>query len=138
MSDIHEQVVELFRLDGERILGFCGDEAQAEAEAILTCRGGQYCVVRDWIIVGVEAPADYCITLTEEGLEPNVLYAGNVVLHSGGTWGQEGFVGTTFSISTPEDHVFRTRDMTYVLMGQGCRKTASLEAVMAIANRRLA
>lgn len=138
MSDIHEQVVELFRLHRERIPGFDGDEAQAKAEAILSCRGGPYCVVRNWIIVDVDVPADYRIALKEEGLEPNVLYAGNVVLHSGGTWGQGGFVRTAFSISTPEDHVFRTRDMTFVLMGQGCRKTASLEAVTAIANRRLA
>lgn len=137
MSDILGQAVELLRLDGERISGFSGDEAQAEAEAILTCLGGQYCVVRDWIIIDVEVPTDYRITLTEEGLEPNVLYAGNVVVHSGGTWGQGGFVRTTFSTSMPQGHMFRTRDMTFVLMGQGCRKTASLEVVMAIANRRL-
>ena len=138
MSDIHEQVVELFRLDRERISGFDGDEAQAEAEAILSCRGGPYCVVRNWMIVDVDAPADYRIALGEDGLEPFVLYAGDVVLHSGGTWGQGGFVRTTFSTSMPEGHVFRTTEMTYVLMGQGCRKTASLEAVMAINNRRLA
>lgn len=138
MSDIHEQIVNLLSLDGERISGFDGDEAQAEAEAILSCRGGPYCAVRNWIIVDVDAPADYCIALGGNGLEPFVLYAGDVVFHSGGSWGQGVFVRTTFSISTPEGHVFRTTDMTYVLMGQGCRKTASLEAVVAIKNRRLA
>ncbi|OCX25496.1 DUF6957 family protein [Pseudomonas graminis] len=137
MSDIHEQVAELFRLDGARIPGFNGDEAKAEAEAILSCRGRRYCVVRDWIIVDVDVPADYRVALTEEGLEPFVLYAEDRVLHSGGTWRKRGYVRTTFSTSKPEPHVFRTRDMTFVLMGQGCRKTASLEVVMAIANRRL-
>lgn len=101
MSDIHEQVVELLRLDRGCLSGFDGDEAQAEAEAILSCHGGPYCAVRNWIVVDVEVPADYLMALTEEGLEPNVLYAGNVVLHSGGTWGQGGFVRTAFSISTP-------------------------------------
>jgi hypothetical protein len=138
MSDIHGHIVELLRLDGERISGFGGDEAHAEAEAILTCRGGQYCVVRDWIIVDVEVPGDYRTSLADDGLKHIVLYAGNVVLHSGNTRQPGDFVRTTFSLSSPEGHVFRTRDMTYVLMGQGCRKAASLEAVMAIADRPLA
>lgn len=138
MSDIHEQVVQLLRLDRGCLSRFDGDEAQAEAEAILSCRGGPYCVVRNWIIVDVDVPADYRIELKEEGLEPIVLYAGDRVVHSGGTWRKRGFVRTTFSTSMPQGHMFRTRDMTFVLMGQGCRKTASLEAVMAIANRRLA
>lgn len=134
MSDILGQVVELLRLDGERISGFGGDEAHAEAEAILTCRGGQYCVVRDWIIVDVEVPDDYRTSLADDGLEHIVLYAGNVVLHSGNTRQPGDFVRTTSSLSSPEGHVFRTRNTTYVLMGPGFRKKAHLHTVLAITN----
>jgi hypothetical protein len=134
MSDILAQVVELLSLDGKRISGFEGDVAHAEAEAILSCRGGRYCLVRDWIIIRVNVPAEFRTSLADDGLEPVVLYASDVVLHSANTRQPGDFVRTTFSLSAPDGHVFRTRNTTYVLMGPGLMKEANMQTVMAITN----
>ncbi|MEB0123472.1 hypothetical protein QN391_22705 [Pseudomonas sp. CCI1.2] len=132
MSDSLNAVAEFLHGNGEPLLGFEGDDAQAEAEAILNCSGRQYCVVREWIIAHVEVPDDYRASLSADGLEPNVIYAFNVVLHSAGKRRGGDWVRSTFQRSNSEVHLFKTKNTTYVLLGPGVRKNVSAKTILAI------
>jgi len=132
MADLLSAVAELLSGNGEPVLGFDGNDVEAEAEAILNCSGRQYCLVRDWIIVEVEVHDEYRASLAAHGLAPNILYASEVVLHSSGKRRAGDWLRSTFQRSSSAGYLFKTKNTTYVLIGSGLRKKASAETVLAI------
>lgn len=134
MTDILTSVVELLTGEGEPVQGFEGDFHHAEAYAILHYASRPYCLVKDWIIVEVSVTDDMRKSLAADGLEPYVLYASNVVIHSTGKRNAGDWVRSTFQRPVNPDHIFQTRNTTYVLMGPGQRKRASAQTLLAIVN----
>lgn len=132
MADPLNAVAELLYGNGEPASGFDGNDAQAEAEAIINFSGRQYCLVREWIIAEVEVADDYRASLAADGLLPVVLYASNVVLHSTGKRRAGDWVRSTFRHSSSLGYVFKTRNTTYVLLGPGLRKKVSAKTILAL------
>jgi hypothetical protein len=132
MTDVLQAVTELLYGPGEPLYGFDGDEAQAEAEAILNFTGKPYCLIRDWIIVEVEVDDNYRDELAAAGFEPNVVYASNVRIHSAGKRRQGDWVRSTFQRSFTLGYFFETKNTVYLLMGVGFRKKASAQTVLSI------
>jgi len=131
MTALLVEVVELLYGYAEPAPGFDGDETAAEVEAILSFSGRPYCLVRDWTIVEVDVSDDYRASLAADGLAPNVLYAANVVLHSSGKRQPGDWVRSTFQRSRSE-HLFETKNTTYMLLGPGRRTRGRAQAVLAI------
>lgn len=132
MSASLDEVGELLYGNGEPMPGFEGDDAQAEAEAIMDFSGRQYCVVREWIIVEIEVEDDYRASLAADGLAPFVLYASNVVMHSASKRRAGDWLRSTFQLSSSLDYIFRTKNTTYVLLGPGQKKKVSARIILAI------
>jgi hypothetical protein len=132
MTDILQQVAALLDGSGEPAQGFDEGEVEAEAEAIMSFSGRPYCLVRAWSIIEVDVSEDYKASLATDGLSPFVLYASDVVLHSSGKRSPGDWVRSTFQRSFTSGFLFETRNTTYVLMGPGLRKKASIQAVLAI------
>ncbi len=132
MNNILSDVVELLNGDGETLAGFAGDVVQAEAEAIVRFSGRPYCIVKDWIHIEIEVTDDYRNSLADDGLQPCVLYAANVMLHSANKRQVGDWVRSTFQRSLADGYVFETRNTTYILLGPGHRKKARIQTVMAI------
>jgi hypothetical protein len=132
MTDVLQAVTELLYGPGEPLYGFDGDEAQAEAEAILNFNGKPYCLVKNWIIVQVEVEDSLRRELADEGFEPAVLYASSVRIHSAGKRRVGDWVRSTFQRSFRAGYVFETKNTTYLLMGDGFRKRATAKTVLSI------
>ncbi|PHN17206.1 DUF6957 family protein [Pseudomonas sp. ICMP 561] len=122
MTNILRSVVELLGSAGDPAIGFEGSVEAAEAHAILNFAGRQYCLVREWIIVEIEVTNEYRVDLASDGLSPFVLYAADVVLHSTGKRRPGDWVRSTYQTFIIPEHVFQTRNTTYVLVGPGSRK----------------
>ncbi|MEE3508294.1 hypothetical protein QN399_18825 [Pseudomonas sp. 10C3] len=132
MTDILQEVAALFDRSGEPVEGFDMGHVEAEAEAIMSFTGRPYCLVRAWSIIEVDVSEDYKVSLATDGLSPYVLYASDVVLHSGGKRRPGDWVRSTFQRSFTQGFLFETKNTTYLLMGPGLRKKASVEAILAI------
>lgn len=133
MTNILRSVVELLGSAGDPAIGFEGSIDAAEAQAILNFTGRQYCLVREWIIVEIDVTNEYRADLATDGLSPFVLYAADVVLHSTGKRQPGDWVRSTYQTCFIPKHVFQTRNTTYMLVGPGSRKKATVETVMVIA-----
>lgn len=106
------------------------DEAKARcgfAQALPFAR----CVVRDWIWIDLVLKEKDRVAVRAAGQEPVMLY-GTVVLDSAGRFDPGNWVRTTLLVSFSEGCLFRTRNSLYVLVGDGQRKRATLETVMAL------
>lgn len=131
MNELENAVSALTSGEGAAMSGFTGSEAQAEAEAILTFNGKPYCLVRDWTVVDVCVSDAYRNDLAQDRLLPCVLYASDVVCHSAGVRHRGDWVRSTF-LRELDGYRFETRNTSYLLIGPGCRKTASAELVLAM------
>jgi L-ascorbate metabolism protein UlaG (beta-lactamase superfamily) len=60
------------------------------------------------------------------------VYAADVRLHSAGGRRRHDWVRSTFQRSFRSGYVFETKNTTYLLMGDGHRKKASVGAVLSI------
>lgn len=89
------------------------------------------CVVRDWIWIDLVLKEKDRVAVRAAGQEPVMLY-GTVVLDSAGRFDPGNWVRTTLLVSFSEGCLFRTRNSLYVLVGDGQRKRATLETVMAL------
>lgn len=134
MTDNLSAVVELLNGDGEPVQGLEGDIHFAEAYAIFHFNQRPYCLVKDWIIVEIDVPEAYRAALATDGLKPYVLYASNVILHSAGKRNAGDWVRSTLQQPVATDHVFQTRNTSYILMGPGQRKRACADTILAIVN----
>jgi len=132
MTATLEDVLELLNGEAEVIQGFEGDEAQAEAESIINYRGKPYCIVRNWTLVDIDVTDTYRADLAGDGLEPIVLYASDVLIHSAGKRDRGNWVRSTFQLCFQMGYLFETQNTCYLLLGPGRRKRAHVQTVMAI------
>lgn len=132
MSEILTAVTELLYGPGETIRGFDGNEAQAEAEAILNFNGKAYCVVKQWILVEIDVDDNYRRELANAGFSPCVLYASDVRVHSAGKRQAGDWVRSTFQRAFRLGYLFETKNTTYLLAGNGQRKKVSAKTILSI------
>ncbi|NVZ35528.1 hypothetical protein HX779_26400 [Pseudomonas sp. A4002] len=131
MIDALRDVAELLNGEGESLAGFAGDVAEAEAMVILHPSWKPYCIVRDWMLIEIAVTDEFRQSLAGDGLQPYVLYASNVLSHSCNKRLTGDWVRSTFQRSF-EGSVFETHNTVYILLGEGLRKKARIETVMAI------
>ncbi|MDO8402313.1 MAG: hypothetical protein Q7T27_02335 [Pseudomonas sp.] len=89
-----------------------------------------YCLVEDWTIFRAEVTEDELQRMHGEGQLPLIVYARNVVFDSERRFDVGDWVRSTFAVSFKEGFLFETRNTTYVLMGPGHEKAASLKTVL--------
>jgi hypothetical protein len=88
-----------------------------------------YCLVRDWIWIDLDVPAAQLAVLEKQGRKPVLLYAHTVIFDSARRWDIGDFVRTSPLTTFREGFLFCTWNSLYVLLGNGSKKTASLETV---------
>ena len=89
-----------------------------------------YCLVEDWTIFRAEVTEDELQKIHDEGQLPLIVYARNVVFDSQRRFDVGDWVRSTFAVSFEKGFLFETRNTTYVLMGPGHEKAASLKTVL--------
>jgi hypothetical protein len=127
-----EKVVAFLHEDGEPMLGCQLSDEEAIAWVQQIFPGKPYCLVRSWRWVDVQAPATVRQEVERSGAQMVVIYADNVVFDSRWRFIPGSWVRSTFLVSYSEGGLFETANTAYLLMGDGCRKTAELRTVFSI------
>ena len=89
-----------------------------------------YCMIEDWTIFRVDVTEAELNKIHGEGQLPLIVFARNVVFDSERRFDVGDWVRSTFAVSFEEGFLFETRNTTYVLMGPGHEKAASLKTVL--------
>ncbi|WP_447747804.1 DUF6957 family protein [Pseudomonas nicosulfuronedens] len=89
----------------------------------------EYCLVRDWRWLDIDASDEARDGLKKRALQPVVVYANNVVYDSRRRWDTGSWVKTSLLHRYDEGGAFMTFNSVYVLMGEGMRQTTTLEAL---------
>lgn len=134
MTNLAQELEELFNGAGELANGFKGEQWDAEADARIYFPDRPFCLVREWILIEVEVDDSYRSSLAADGLSPHIVFARHVVSHSDNKRQRGDWVRTTFQRSFTQGHLFESTNTVYVLLGRGVRKKAGARAVMAINN----
>lgn len=79
------------------------------------------CLVRDWIWYDIDIPSHVCAQFQREGLNPSIVFSRNVIFDSANRVPLKGWVRTSLLVNY-RDHLFRTRNTVYVLVGNGQRR----------------
>ncbi|MGH1448797.1 MAG: DUF6957 family protein [Pseudomonadaceae bacterium] len=125
LSDMHE----LMHGPGEMMQGssMSNDEAMAYFHKLRTHQA--QCFVRDWIWIDLTLTDAQRRALEETRRQPVILYAHTVIYDSSRRFDVGDFVRTSPLVAFEDGWRFRTVNSTYVLLGDGLRKRASLETV---------
>lgn len=132
VEDLLAEVTALLYGDGRYMMGFYGGIPNAAAVAIARFPGKPFCLVQAWRIIDVDVEPEYAHSLEAAGLEPVILFAEDVVIHSAGKRGKGDWVRTTFQRSFTEGFLFETQNTLYVLCGDGLRLSGTARAVLAM------
>lgn len=118
-----------FMLPGSRL-----NDEQLLRATIETFPGRAFCIVKRWMLIDVRFTGRHLTQLSNEDLNPTVLYANAIAYSSAGA--REGPYGVLSSFQLRfEDCTFETENMVYVLAGRGGRKEADIDAVFALATK---
>ncbi|AUG07906.1 hypothetical protein [Pseudomonas sp. S09G 359] len=125
-------IAEAIALDGEPLSG----ASEAEAELIKTRvaeTGKAYCAAVAWVIIDVlDVDADQLAAI---GRLPIVLFTHSVLLHSSGDYENNERIKTGYATSYDGRGIFETSDTIFVLVGQGFRKSVSIELLNQVPSR---
>ncbi len=118
--------------DGEPMQG--GDltlqEAKVQGKALANHK--PYRIVRNWIWADLDVDAEIAKGLEMRDLQPVVVYAHEVMYDSSHRFEPGNWVRTTQLTKFTPPCFFETRNTLYVLVGEGKRKTTSIQAIMSI------
>ena len=92
---------------------------------------GNYCLVREWILIDLVVSEEQLALFTTSKLEPAIIYAHSVVFDNQRRWDVGDFVRTSPLHEFKEGFQFSTRHSTYLLLGPGTRKRASIDTIAA-------
>jgi len=131
MSDI-ASVTDLLYREGEPVPG--GDLTVEDARKLGSSHSGYkpFRIVRDWIWADLDVGEKIAADLQQQGLQPVMVYAHEVVFDSTHRFAPGNWVRTTPLLSFTPPCIFETRNTVYILLGEGKRKTTSLNAIMSI------
>ncbi len=89
----------------------------------------EYCIVSNWRWIDLEVTPVQLSELTRTNRKPAVIYADTVIYDSSRRWDVGDFVRTSFLHKFEEGFIFKTLNSIYILIGNGVRKRATLEAI---------
>lgn len=89
----------------------------------------EYCIVSNWRWIDLEVTPVQLSELTRTNRQPAVIYADTVIYDSSRRWDVGDFVRTSFLHKFEEGFIFKTLNSIYILIGNGVRKRATLEAI---------
>lgn len=93
---------------------------------------GDFCLVREWIWIDLEASEKLRAELAKTRRLPVILYAHGVVFDSNRRWDVGDFVRTSPLHAFEEGFHFKTFRTVYLLLGAGTRKHARAETMARI------
>lgn len=118
--------------EGERIEGWNLDPEELVSLAQQTFPGKPYCLVKRWVVAEMSGPEDELKTILSEGLLTTLVFAHEVVRDSRNRFPPGHWVRSNFGISHSHPCMFETRSTVYLLLGDGCRKRATLDTVFSL------
>lgn len=128
MKELNE-TLDLLCSDGIPIPG--AQVSQNEAVRIVRERYpyAEYCIVKDWRWIDLDVTPAQSEELTRTNRKPAVIYADTVIYDSSRRWDVGDFVRTSFLHKFEDGFIFKTLNSIYILIGNGVRKRATLEAI---------
>lgn len=131
MNELNE-VTDLLYGDGEPMQG--SDLALEDAKALGRAHADYkpFRVVRKWIWADLDVDENVVRDLHQQGLNPAMVYAHEVMFDSTGHFAPGNWVRTTPLVKFTPPSIFETTNTVYVLVGEGKRKTTSVRAIMSI------
>lgn len=117
---------------GEPMAGSEMSNEEAMAYANSRFPFGNFCLVREWIWIGLDVNETQRAELAKTQRQPVILYAHGVVFDSERRWDIGDFVRTSPLYAFEEGFHFKTLNSTYLLLGAGTRKHARAEVVARI------
>lgn len=118
--------------EGEQVAGWSSDPEGLVRLAQDAFPGKPYCLVKRWVVAEMSGPEDELTALVSEGLLTKVIFAHEVVRDSRNRFPPGHWVRSNFGISYDHPCVFETGSTLYLLLGDGCRKQASLDTVFSL------
>lgn len=128
MDDL-QAVSDLLYGPGEAMTGSTMTDEQALAFARERYVFSEFCLVRQWLWIDLDVTEAQRVDLEKTQRQPVILYAHGVVYDSARRWDVGDVVRTSPLSLFEEGFLFRTLNSTYLLLGDGQRKRASLETV---------
>lgn len=122
-------ITELLYGPGEPMQGSPMTDEQALAYARERFSYFDFCLVRHWLWIDLDVTEAQRAELEKTCRQPVILYAHSVIYDSARRWDVGDVVRTSPLSLFEEGFLFRTLNSTYVLLGDGQRKRASLETV---------
>lgn len=89
----------------------------------------EYCLVADWRWIDLDVTQAQLAELARTNRKPVIIYADSVIYDSQRRWDIGDFVRTSYLHKFEEGFIFQTLNTIYILIGDGIRKRASLEAL---------
>mgnify|MGYP005825819715 CR=1 FL=1 len=131
MEDLNV-MTELLLGDGEPMPG--GDLTLDEAIALgqSEAKKKPFRVVRNWIWADLAVSETEAKTMNEQGFQPVMVYAEDVMYDSSYKFDIGFWVRTSPLKHFTPPCIFETANTTYILVGEGKRKTTSVNAIMRI------
>jgi hypothetical protein len=125
-------IAEAIALEGEPLSGASPSEIEI-IQNLVKETGKAICAVTAWVIIDVidknSAP------ILASGTQPIVMFTHSVLLHSTGEYQQGERIKTGYAVSFDGRGIFETESTVFMLMGDGYRRSASIEVLDAIAPR---
>lgn len=128
MDDL-QTITDLLYSPGELMPGSTMTDEQALVFARQRFPYSEFCLVRHWRWIDLDVSEAQRVELEKTQRQPVMLYADGVVYDSMRRWDVGDSVRTSFLSAFEEGFLFRTLSSTYVLLGDGQRKHATLETV---------
>lgn len=131
-DDLAEQLLRDGRLlIGTPMMGCELSESQIREMLELHYPGMPYCLVKDWLLIDLEAVPEVLDYFQRNDLEPRVVFSHCVLRDSRGRFPPGSWVRSTYQVTLDEAAgVFTSCNTVYVLVGQGYRKSLPLGVVM--------
>ncbi|WEL57507.1 hypothetical protein PZ739_10240 [Pseudomonas kermanshahensis] len=118
--------------EGEKVEGWSSDPEELVRLAQDASPGKPYCLVKSWVVAEISGSEDELTALVSDGLLTKVIFAHEVVRDSRNRFPPGHWVRSNFGISYDHPCVFETGSTLYLLLGDGCRKQASLDTVFSL------
>ena len=128
MDDL-QTITELLYGPGQPMPGSAMTDEQALVFARKRFPHSEFCLVRHWRWIDLDVSDAQRVELEKTQRQPVILYAHCVVYDSSRRWDVGDVVRTSPLSVFEEGFLFRTLNSTYLMLGDGQRKRASLETV---------
>lgn len=115
--------------DGKPMPGAMVSQEEAVRIVLERYPYAEYCLVSNWRWLDLDVTQEQRDELVRTNRQPVVLYAHTVIYDSQRRWDVGDFVRTSYLYKFEDDFIFQTLNSIYILVGDGVRAKASLEAL---------